>query len=54
MMRDEIHTLFGENFEASVCDLTKGWLLGAIGEINKLCAGARRKVLVFGYRTIVT
>ncbi len=31
----EIFTLFGENFEASVCDLTKGRHLGAIGEVKK-------------------
>ncbi len=41
-------------FEVSVCDLTKGQRLGAVGEVNKMCGGARRKVLVFGYHTIVT
>ena len=54
MTRDKICTLFGENFEASVCDLTKGRHLGAVGEVKKMCGGARRKVSVFGYRTIVT
>ena len=54
MTRDKICTLFGENIEASICDLTKGQHLGALGEITKMCGGARRKVLVFCYHTIVT
>ena len=49
MTHHEIYTLFGENFEALVCDLTKGWHLGAVGEIKKMCGGARWKVSVFGY-----
>ncbi len=35
MACDEMRTLFGENFEASVCDSTKGRHLDAIGEIKK-------------------
>ena len=37
MMCNEICTLFGENFEALVCELAKGRRLGAIGEVKK-CA----------------
>ena len=40
MMHDKICTLFGENFEGSVCDLTEGRHLGAVGEIKK-CAVVR-------------
>ncbi len=54
MARDEMRTLFGENVEALVCDSTEGRRLGAIGEVQKMCGGARRKVSVFGYLTIVT
>ncbi len=40
MTHDEIRTLFGENFEASVCDSTEGRHPGALGEIKK-CAVMR-------------
>ncbi len=35
MACNEMRALFGENFEASVCDSMKGWRLGAIGEVKK-------------------
>ena len=35
MACDEMCTLFGEKFEASVCDLTDGQHLGAVGEVKK-------------------
>ncbi len=37
MTHNKMSTLFGENFEALVCDSTKGQHLGAVGEIRK-CA----------------
>ncbi len=45
MTRDEIRTLFVENFEVLVCDLTEGWRLCAVGEMEKMCGGVRRKIL---------
>ncbi len=35
-----------KGFEVSVCDLTEGWHLDAVGEVEKKCGGARMKVLV--------
>ena len=40
MACNKICTLFRENFDVSVCDLTKGWHLAAVGEVKK-CAVAR-------------
>ncbi len=45
MMHDNIRTLFGENFEVSVCDSTKGRHLDTVGEVEKKCGGVRMKVL---------
>ena len=36
MAHDKMRTLFGENFEVSVCDLTKGRDLGAVGEVKNV------------------
>ncbi len=36
MTCDKTCTLFGENFEASVCDSTKGLRLGAIEEVKNV------------------
>ena len=47
--------LFSEKiFEAWVCDSNKGQHLDAVGEVEKMCGGARMKVSVFGYCMIVT
>ena len=34
MARNEMRTLFGENFEALVCDSTEGQHLDAVGEVT--------------------
>ncbi len=44
MACNKMRTLFGENFDVSVCDSTAGWRLDAIGEVEKKCGGARVKV----------
>ena len=35
MACNKMRTLFGEIFEASVCDSTEGWHLDAVGEVEK-------------------
>ena len=45
MMCNQTRTLLEENFELLVCDSTEGWWQCGIGEMKKMCRGARRETL---------